>query len=100
MAALFWIPFLVIPFFLFIVLPQRRQMQAVGAMQSRLAVGEEIVTTSGIYGTIRAIGDDVIDLEIARGVEIRIARRAVGRIAADLHPEGTPTPGPTETGES
>ena len=100
MAALFWIPFLVIPFFLFIVLPQRRQMQAVTAMQSRLAVGEEIVTTSGIYGTIRTLGDETIDLEVAPGVEIRIARRAVGRIAADLHPSAPSAPDAAETGES
>ncbi len=77
-----------IPFFLLIVLPQRRQMQAADAMQARLQVGEEIVTTSGIYGHIRSLGADTIELEIAPSVVVTIARRAVGRIAADL----TPTP--------
>ena len=75
---------LVVPFFFFIVLPQRRQAQAANAMHARLVVGDEIVMTSGMYGTIVELLDDTIKLEIATNTEITIARRAVGRLVADL----------------
>ena len=38
-----------------------------------------MMTTAGIYGFVTAIEDDVIWLEIAEGVDIRIARQAVSR---------------------
>ena len=53
-------------------------------MHSRLVEGDEIVMTSGIYGTIRQLSDETIDLEIAPNTTITIARRAVGRLVADL----------------
>ena len=71
-------------FFVFIVLPQRRQLNAVATMQSRLEVGDEIITTSGIYGRITAIDDETV--EVAASTVIRLVRRAVGRRVADLVP--------------
>jgi preprotein translocase subunit YajC len=84
LVALFWIPFLVIPFFFLIVLPQRRQARAADVMQGRLVEGDEIIMTSGIFGTIVRLDDATLDLKIAPSVVITIDRRAVGRIAADL----------------
>ena len=71
-------------FFILFVVPQRRQMQAVTAMQSRLAVGDEIITTSGIYGRIMRLDDDHADVEIAPNTTIKLVRRAIGRRVADL----------------
>jgi len=73
-------------FFVFIVLPQRRQLNAVATMQSRLEVGDEIITTSGIYGRITAIDDETVEVEVAASTVIRLVRRAVGRRVADLVP--------------
>ena len=78
-----------IPFWFFIVLPQRRQTQATDLMHGRLVEGDEIIMTSGIFGTIVRLEDATIDLEIAPSVVITIDRRAVGRIVADL-PDITP----------
>lgn len=71
-------------FFILVTLPQRRQMQAITAMQSRLTVGDEIITTSGIYGRVVRLDDDDVDLEIAPNTTIRLVRRAIGRRVADL----------------
>ena len=49
-------------------------------MQSSLSLGDEIVLTSGVYGTVRDIDDDTILVEIATGVTIKVARGAVGTI--------------------
>lgn len=56
---------------------QRRAVQQQQALQSSLAVGDRVMTTSGLYGTIVATDDNSIDLEIAPGVETTWLRAAV-----------------------
>lgn len=91
--AVIWLVLLVVPFFVFIVLPQRRQMQAMAAMQSRLVAGDDVITTSGIYGRVARLDDTVVELEVAPGTVIKVARRAVGQRVADAPPpEPEPEP--------
>ena len=40
-------------------------------------MGKEIVTAGGLYGTITAVDGDEVRVEIADGLEVRIAKRAV-----------------------
>lgn len=47
---------------------QKKAMQATIDLHNSLEVGDQIHTTSGLQGTIKAIGDDYVDLEIAPGV--------------------------------
>jgi preprotein translocase subunit YajC len=47
---------------------QKRTMQATIELHESLRVGDRVNTTSGLYGTIRRITDDDVDLEIAAGV--------------------------------
>jgi len=47
---------------------QKRAMQATIDLQESLSVGDRVHTTSGLQGTIAAIADDTVDLEIASGV--------------------------------
>src|SRR6476659_5197436 len=58
---------LLLPFALliFIMVTQRRRTQQVQALQASLAVGDEVVTTSGLYGTIVSIDDAVVTLDTA-----------------------------------
>ena len=56
-------------------------------MQSTLEVGDEVVLTSGVYGTVRALDEGVANVEIADGVTIRVARGAVGQVVPDDDPE-------------
>jgi preprotein translocase subunit YajC len=64
-----------------LVRPQRRRQSAQEDLYRSLRVGDEIVTAGGLYGTIEAVRDDDLDVEIAPGTTVRIARRAVaGRI--------------------
>ena len=71
---------LVLPLLLlfFLMTTQRRRMRAVTQLQDSLQVGQEVVTTSGMYGRIVAFEDPVAVLEIAPGVHVRFARRAIG----------------------
>ena len=68
-------------FFLLIVRPQRRRLSAHRALVEALTVGDEVVTTGGIFGTIRGIDDDRIELEVAPGVSITVARADIAQSA-------------------
>lgn len=71
-------------FWLFIIRPASRRQKELGRMQSSLSVGDEIVLTSGVYGTVREIEDGNVLLEIAPGVTIKVVRGAVGSIATKV----------------
>jgi preprotein translocase subunit YajC len=61
--------------------PQQRRRKEMETLQSRISVGDDIVTTSGIHGRVSAIEDEgTLLLEIAEDTDIRIAKAAVGEI--------------------
>ena len=68
---------------LLLVRPQARRQRELAHMQSTLEVGDEVMLTSGVYGTVRGLDDDVAQVEIADGVTIRVARGAIGQVVRD-----------------
>jgi len=78
---------LLIPFamYFFMIRPQRRRMRETQELQRSIAVGDEVITTSGVYGTITGEdGDSRFWLEIDDDVQIRIARAAIqGKVSPD-----------------
>ncbi len=61
------------------VLParQRKRIQAqTQAMQDSLTIGTPVMTTSGLHGTVAALAERTVDLEIAPGVVVTFARPA------------------------
>ncbi|HEY7106886.1 MAG TPA: preprotein translocase subunit YajC [Acidimicrobiia bacterium] len=78
--ALIYFAVLAVAFFLLIVRPRRRQATAHRELIAELAVGDDVMTAGGIFGTVRELqGDDVVVLEIAPATTIRIARGAVAQ---------------------
>jgi preprotein translocase subunit YajC len=77
---------LLLPFLLlvFIMVSQRRRAKQIQQMQESLTVGEEIVTTSGLYGTIVALDERVVTLDTGNGQTLRYDRRAVGMRASEV----------------
>ena len=66
--------------FLFIR-PRRRMITRQRQLLDALSQGEQVVTVGGMYGTIVAVDNDEVRLEIAPDVVVRIARRAIaGRV--------------------
>ena len=82
MVVLVYFAVIALAFFLLIVLPQRRRNAAHRALLAALAVGDEVVTIGGILGTIREIDDERIELEIAEGVVITVARNAIAQVTS------------------
>jgi preprotein translocase subunit YajC len=66
-----------------LIRPQRRRQQAAQQLQMQIGVGKEIVTAGGLYGTITAVDGDEVRLEVAEGVEVRVAKRAVAGVMSD-----------------
>ena len=78
---------LLIPFamYFFMIRPQRRRMREQQELQRSIQVGDEVITTSGVYGVITGEdGDSRFWLEIDDDVQIRIARAAIsGKASTD-----------------
>jgi preprotein translocase subunit YajC len=67
--------------------PQRRKQAAQAQMLSDLAIGDEILTAGGIYGTVDEIDSEEVSVEIAPGTKIRVAKRAVAAVISDEEEE-------------
>jgi preprotein translocase subunit YajC len=89
--ALIYFAVLAVAFFLLIVRPRRRQAMAHRELVARLAVGDDVMTAGGIFGTVRElVGDDVVVLEVAPATTIRVARGAVAQRVAPTAAEDAP----------
>jgi preprotein translocase subunit YajC len=86
---------------LLFVLPARarkRMQLQTQAMQASLTVGTPVMTTSGIHGTVAALGDKTVDLEVAPGVVVTFARQAVLEVRTPATPGLAPGDGATGNG--
>ena len=72
---------------LFLIRPQRRRQVEQARLQNSIAAGDEILTAGGVYGTVRAIEEDVVQVEIAPGTVIKLDRRAVATVVQEPEPE-------------
>jgi preprotein translocase subunit YajC len=90
-----WLLLMVVAFYLLLWRPQQRRMSMVRALQSQLKQGDDVLTTSGIYGRVLRLGDADAEIEIAPGTVIRVARGAIGQVVTepggnlDAHGEAT-----------
>jgi preprotein translocase subunit YajC len=72
-------------FYFLLIRPQQKRMKDQQAMLSRLAAGDEVVTSGGILGRITEVNDTFITLEIADGVRIKVQKAQI----TQLMPKGT-----------
>ncbi|MCS7007473.1 MAG: preprotein translocase subunit YajC, partial [Gaiellaceae bacterium] len=79
--------------YVLMIRPQRQRQREHERMLANASVGDDILTTGGIYGTItKAEGDDLV-VEIAEGLSVHMTRRG---IAAVLPPEEDEEESPAE----
>jgi preprotein translocase subunit YajC len=62
-----------------LIRPQKRRQRDAASLQSSIEVGDEIMTTSGVYGFVTSFEGDIAWVEIDDDVQIRIARQAIQR---------------------
>ncbi len=66
----------------FMIRPQQKKQKEIRTFQNALQEGAKVVTGGGIYGTVKRIeaNTNIVEVEIARGVVIRVDR---GYVFAD-----------------
>ena len=72
-------------FYFLLIRPQQKRLKEQQAMLSRLATGDEVVTTGGILGRITEVNDTFVTLEIADGVRVKVQKTQI----TQLMPKGT-----------
>lgn len=67
-------------FYLLMILPQQKRQKKHKAMLDALKKGDKIVTSSGLIGTVANLSRDVVTLQVADNVKIRIMRSHIAEI--------------------
>jgi preprotein translocase subunit YajC len=81
-------------FYFMIIRPQQRQQKTHKAYLDSLKKGDEVITNGGLIGRIAAVQGDVLTLEIANNVRVRVLKDQVNRPFVVKEP---PAPAAEET---
>jgi preprotein translocase subunit YajC len=81
-------------FYFMIIRPQQRQQKTHKAYLDSLKKGDEVITNGGLIGRISAVQGDVLTLEIANNVRVRVLKDQVNRPFVVKEP---PAPAAEET---
>lgn len=68
-------------FYFLLIRPQQKQAKQHQVFLSELKKGQKVLTKGGIYGVIQSLNDNVLTIEIARDVVIKVSRDAVAGAA-------------------
>lgn len=72
-------------FWLFLIRPQQKRQKEHQRMIAAIGKGDEVVTSGGVLGRVKELGDQFITLEVAQGVELHVQRQSISA----LMPKGT-----------
>lgn len=71
-------------FWAIVMRPARTQQKRVQQLQAELEIGQRVVLSAGIFGTIRALSEGQAEIEVAPGTVLTVARQVVVRRADEL----------------
>ncbi|MEW6349977.1 MAG: preprotein translocase subunit YajC [Thermodesulfobacteriota bacterium] len=81
-------------FYFLLIRPQQKRAKEHKELLENLKKGDSVITQGGIYGQIVAVADNVLTVEIADKVRVRVARSHVAGLATDKPTESAAiTPG-------
>jgi len=72
-----------IVFYFLLIRPQQKKAKEHQNYLSNLKKGDKVITSGGIYGQIAGIADNVVSLEIAENVRIKVSRSAIAGSASE-----------------
>jgi preprotein translocase subunit YajC len=72
-------------FYFMLIRPQQKRAREHQALISKLAAGDEVVTSGGLLGRVADVGDTFVTLEIADGVRVKVQKVQI----TQLVPKGT-----------
>lgn len=65
--------------YIFMVRPNKKRMAEYQKMLDSLTVGKRVLA-AGIYGTVKKVNENTIEMEIAKGVVIEVNKNAVANV--------------------
>lgn len=68
---------LFVVFYFLLIRPQQKKAKTQKQFLESLKKGEEVVTSGGLYGKITGITDDVVTLEIAEKIRVRVLKSSI-----------------------
>jgi preprotein translocase subunit YajC len=80
MGQLILLPLFFLVFYFLLIRPQQKKMREHADLVGSVEPGDDVLTNGGLYGTIVAIDGQVMELEIADGVVVRIQRSAIAEL--------------------
>ena len=72
-------------FYFLLIRPQQKRAKEHKSMVAGLAKGDEVVTMGGVLGKITAVDENFINVEVAKGVDIKVQKASVQA----MMPKGT-----------
>lgn len=66
-------------FYFMLIRPQRRRAEQHRQLIESIRPGDEVITIGGMHGTVRALRDENVELEIAPDTVVRFVKSAIGR---------------------
>lgn len=82
-SSLIMIGLIFVVFYFFMIRPQTKRQKEIKQQRDAMKVGDQVVTTGGIYGKIKDIKDTTFTIEIAENVRIKVDKSSVFASAAD-----------------
>ena len=74
-------------FYVLLIMPAQRRQKKTQAMLNALKMGDKIVTSGGLYGTIVGLEPEAVQLRIADQVKVKVARSAIAGVQAENQQE-------------
>ena len=70
-----------------LIRPQQKKLKQEQAMRDALRRGDQVITTGGIVGKVMKVReDDEIEVEVSKGVNIRVVRHAIAAVKSKTEP--------------
>ncbi len=75
-------------FYFFMIRPQMKRQKEIKKFREAIKEGDNVITSGGIYGKVKAIKEDSFVIEIADNVRIKINKTFVFASPEDVQPQG------------
>jgi preprotein translocase subunit YajC len=80
--------FIFVIFYFLLIRPQQKKVKEHKKLLENVKVGDKVITSSGFYATISAIGDTTFEIKLAENVKVKILKGSVSEVLSNT--ETTP----------
>jgi len=80
----FFLFLIILVFYFFMIRPQMKKQKDLKSFRSSLKKGDKVVTTGGIYGKITEIKEQIVIIEVAENIRMKLDKSAVLKEPADI----------------